>query len=168
MAVSSLFQQNLHKQKDFRTRDISHQLIQKVGVFIQNYKNNNKKANHGCFLDDIAEILTGTNADLTIKWFPSYNCALIARKNRGCTQVTMRNLFLLGLSSPDMQLQHRWTSKAVQTNVFSSFNVVPVKPVDDMDFENFISYCEMEFQSLYYQDTKQRLGRHKKMSPCFH
>ena len=167
MAVSSLFQQNLHKQKDFRTREISHQLIQKVGVFIQNYKNNNKKANHGCFLDYVAEILRGTNTDITIKWFPSYNCALIARKNRGCTQVTVRNLFLLGLSSPHLQFQHKWTTEAVQTNVFSSFDVVPIKPVNDTELEKFMSFCEKEFESLYYQDTKQRLGRHKKMSPAF-
>ena len=167
MEESSLFEQNLHQQGDFRARNISHQLIQKVVDFIQIYKSKNIEANRGCFLDYVAEILRGTNTDITIKWFPSYNCALIARKNRGCTQVTMRNLFLLGLSSPDMQLQHQWTSKAIQTNVFSFFDVVPVKPVNDMEFEKFVSYCEMEFESLYCQDTKQRLGRHKKMSPAF-
>ena len=144
-------------------------MIEIVVWYIPSYQEEflSDNKNQSLFLDYVIDVLTGKNEDVIITWFPAYKCALIANQNPAYLCGPLKNLFLLVLANGDMRLQNEWSSEATQTVEFSSYNVVPIKPVRETVYKTFMDCLEEEFNVLYDEDRKQNLGRHKKMSPAF-
>ena len=165
---SSIFEQNVSpKNKHSKNWNLSTSVVNFAIDFIEQYQNQTLSDLHSQRLQYVAEVLCKKTDDAIITWFPAHRCALIAKRNISCLRGNKRNLFLLGLSNYDMQLQHEWSSQTIQTGSFSSFNVVPVAPVREDKYKGFMEIFEEEFDEVYGDDTKQRIGRHKKMSPAF-
>ena len=165
---SSIFEQNVSpKNKHFKSWNLSPSTVNFAIDFIEQYQNQTLSDLHSQRLQYVAEVLSEKTDDATITWFPAHRCALIAKRNTSCLRGNERNLFLLGLSNYDMQLQHEWCNQAIQTGSFSSFNVIPMNPVSEDKFKLFMDIFGEEFGKIYVEDTKLRIGRHKKMSPAF-
>ena len=164
---SSIFEQNVSPEIHFKRWNLSTSTVNFAIDFIEQYQNQTLSDLHSQRLQYVAEVLCKKTDDATITWFPAHRCALIAKRNTSCLRGNERNLFLLGLSNYDMQLQHEWSNQVIQTGSFSSFNVVPVAPVREDKYKGFMDIFREEFGEVYGDDTKQRIGRHKKMSPAF-
>ena len=164
---SSIFEQNINCDGNIRRRSLAPDLIQKVVSFIGEYKSNAIDAQQILTLEFISGVLEGTKKEILLTWFPKYRCALIAKLNQGCFQEPMRNLTLLGLSNHELRVQHKWGHGTEQTVQPTNFNVCTIEPVAAKDFSKFMKVFEETFSFIYEQDRRQKLGRHKKMSPAF-
>ena len=159
----SLFEQNVVRNHHFRNRSISKSLLENVLGFIRIHKEKYSIS----YWDFLEDALSGKNDDFIITWLPAYSCALVSKRKQGCLRERCRLVFLVGATNYDMRFQHEWASDVViQTAGTSTSCSVPCVQVKEKDFETFLQYFETEFDKVYEEDKRKRLGRHKKMSPA--
>ena len=122
--------------------------------------------NHKAVLSYVTQILLQEVNAISIKWFPKYRCALIAKRNNGCNGA-VRTMTLLGLENYEFEAKLAWNANFMQTCETTSFTTLPIESVVDSSFSEFMDCFQEEYSHVIKQDRAKKLNRHKKLTPAF-
>ena len=164
MDSTNLFQQNVHKTHSGKLQSQPNSAIQhEVLEFFEKYSCLSAEQSH--VLDFVARVLSESNADFSVKWYPHYRCALIINSCQGCNLVPVKKLSLLALQNHGLHVLNKCASKIERTTEAKSYAVCTLDQIEETNFEAFLDFLFHEYDVIVEEDKRNKEDRHKRANP---
>ena len=110
-------------------------------------------------------VLSNNDANISVRFYPKYRCALIVSSSQGCKASPCRKLSLLGLGNYGLEFLCKSKQSLLRTTRARSYAVFPLIQMEEDVFGTFDNFFSSEYSEILREDEKKKLDRHKRVNP---